>query len=188
MRRTNEADKAAFVLSGRPLAATLLAWSLVRTTWARLFGRKTGIALFRENYDEDRLPPVNEEDRRHIASFSRCFACGLCDVGEGERMALSKGAYPGLMGVVLASSRSMPDYDAACLALDHVPEEVLRAKEQQCPARVPFVQLARFVRRKATTGPERATSRTLPGARLSPALQTTAPDIKKAQQMTTSQG
>ena len=125
-----------------------------------MFGRKTGIALFRENYDADRLPPVDIEERARIATFSRCFACGLCDVGEGERIARSRGAYPGLMSVVLASSRSMPDYDAAVLALDHVPEETLRQKEPLCPAGVPFVELARFVRKKA------AATRPVPSVRL----------------------
>lgn len=155
------------MLSGRPLAATLLAWSLVKTTWARMFGRKTGLALFRENYDGDRLAPVDVEDRRRIAAFSRCFACGLCDAGEGERMAASRGAYPGLMSVVLASSRSMPDFDAAALALDHVPEPVLRQKEKVCPAGVPFVELARFVRKKAAPrpAPPKAEPPALPAAR-----------------------
>jgi hypothetical protein len=154
------------VLSGRPLAATLLAWSLVKTTWARMFGRRTGLALFRDNYDGDRLAPVDVEDRRHIAAFSRCFACGLCDAGEAQRVAASRGAYPGLMSVVLASSRSMPDYDAAVLALDHVPEEVLRQKEKICPAGVPFVELARFVRRKAAL-PSAAEPRALPPTSIS---------------------
>jgi hypothetical protein len=137
------------VLSGRALAVTLLAWSLVKTTWARMFGRKTGLVLFHENYDADRLPPIDAGERARIATFSRCIACGLCDAGEAERIAASRGAYPGLMHVVLASSRSMPDYDAAVRALDHVPEEVLRRKEGICPAGVPFVELSRFVRRKA---------------------------------------
>jgi hypothetical protein len=43
----------------------------------------------------------------------------------------------------------MPDHDAAALALDHVPDEVLAAKERECPTGVPFVELARFVRAKA---------------------------------------
>src|SRR5262249_53884921 len=121
------------VLSGRALAATLLAWSLVKTTWARLFGRRRGLVLFHENYDADRLPPVDAVERARIATFSRCIACGLCDIGEADRIARSRGAYPGLMRVVLASSRSMPDYDAASLALDHVPDDVLRSKEAICP-------------------------------------------------------
>ena len=45
--------------------------------------------------------------------FGRCIACGLCDRGEGARIARSGGAYRGLMELVLASSRSMPDFAAA---------------------------------------------------------------------------
>jgi len=152
------------VLSGRPLALTLLAWSLVNTTWHRLFGRKTGLLLFRENYEADRLPAIEPGERARIATFSRCMACGLCNAGEAERMAQSQGAYPGLMTVVLASSRSMPDHDAAVRALDHVPEEVLRQKEAICPVGVPFVELARFVRKKAAARPPKAAPPELPAA------------------------
>lgn len=138
------------VLSGRPLAATILAWSLVKVLWDRAFGRKTGVALFHENYRADRLPALSATERVEMLSFSRCTACGICDAGEGERIAASRGAYPGLMALVLSATRSMPDYDAASAALEHVPESVLRQKEAICPARVPFVRLARFVRQKAT--------------------------------------
>ncbi|MFO0591802.1 MAG: hypothetical protein U0441_29915 [Polyangiaceae bacterium] len=141
------------MLSGRALAATLLAWSLVRTTWARMMGRKTGLALFHENYEADRLPAVDAADRERLQTFSRCVACGLCDVGEADRVLASRGAYPGLMSVVLASTRSMPDFDAASVALGHIPEDVLREKEAICPAGVPFVELSRFVKRKAS-GPK----------------------------------
>lgn len=122
---------------------------MVKVAADRLFGAKTGLALFRENYDADRLPPVAADERAQLARFSRCIACGRCDLGEADRIARSKGAYPGLMAIVLASSRSMPDFDAAALALEHVPDEVLAAKEPTCPTSVPFVELARFVRTKA---------------------------------------
>ena len=128
---------------------TVLAWSLVKMTVQRLFGEKTGLALFHENYDADRLPPVDADERQKLAGFSRCIACGLCDVGEAPRIAASKGKYPGLMRLVLASSRSMPDFDAAKIALDCVPDEVLAEKEAICPTGVPFRELAAFVRAKA---------------------------------------
>lgn len=137
------------MLSGRALAAVVLARSLLKTLVNRLFGVTTGLALFRQNYDADRLPPVTADERARIIRYSRCVACGRCDVGEGERISRSKGAYPGLMSVVLASSRSMPDFDAAALALEHVPDRVLAEKEAICPANVPFVDLARFIRDKA---------------------------------------
>jgi hypothetical protein len=143
------------VLSGRALALAVLARSLLRVVVGKLFGVRTGIALFRANYDADRLPPLAPQERAELPRFSRCIACGRCDVGEAERMARSGGAYPGLMAIVLASSRSMPDYDAARVALDHVPEDVLAAKEAECPTGIPFVSLARFIRAKAAQMQER---------------------------------
>jgi len=137
------------VFSGRVLAAVILAWSLLRVLFARAFSRKSGLPLFHDNYDADRLPPVDAAERAAMPRFSRCIACGRCDLGEADRIARSRGAYPGLMPIVLASSRSMPDYDAAVLALDHVPDAVLKAKERECPTGVPFLELARFVRAKA---------------------------------------
>jgi hypothetical protein len=138
-----------FVLSGRALALAVLAKALVKAVVKRLFGERSGIALFHENYDADRLPPVSEEERAELPSFSRCIACGRCDVGEAPRIAASRGQYAGLMSFVLNASRSMPDFDAAALALDFVPVEVLARKEPVCPTGVPFVALARFVRAKA---------------------------------------
>jgi hypothetical protein len=129
----------------------MLARALLKVLVDRMIGAKTGLALFRENYDADRLPPVDARERAELARFSRCIACGRCDLGEADRIARSGGAYPGLMTVVLASTRSMPDFDAAVLAFDHVPVEVLAAKEDTCPTGVPFVSLARFVRAKASS-------------------------------------
>jgi len=142
------------VLSGRALALAVLAWSLLKVCAARLFGQKTGLALFHENYDADRLPALDPEERALVPRFSRCIACGRCDVGEADRIIRSGGAYPGLMTVVLASSRSMPDFDAAARALAYVPDEVLAEKERMCPTSVPFRALARFVREKATVEEE----------------------------------
>ncbi len=122
----------------------------MRSLVARVSGRPTGLPLFLENYRDDRLPPVGPDDRDAMPAFSGCVACGLCDRGEGERIAASRGEYPGLMRLVLASSRSMPDFDAAARALAHVPDAVLAEKEAVCPTSIPFRRLARFVRDKAS--------------------------------------
>jgi hypothetical protein len=137
------------VASGRALAAIVLAVALVRVLFLRAFGALTGIVLFRKNYDPDRLPPVDAAERKQLTSFSGCFACGRCDAGEGERIRQGGGRYQGMMSFVLAASRSMPDYDAASLALEGIPDSVLKAKDEICPAHVPISALARFVRAKA---------------------------------------
>ncbi|NUO51952.1 MAG: hypothetical protein HOV80_24140 [Polyangiaceae bacterium] len=137
------------MVSGRALAALVLGVSLVKVLIKRAFGAVTGLRLFKENYGPDRLPAVAPGEREAMMKFSGCIACGRCDLGEGERMRASRGAYPGMMAFVLASSRSMPDFDAAERALGFVDDDVLAQKEAICPADVPFRALARFVRAKA---------------------------------------
>ncbi len=128
----------------------LLALALVRTLVRALFGGgRGGIAAFRANYDADGLPPVTEEERAAIGGFGRCIACGLCDRGEAARIAASGGEYRGVMSLVLAASRSMPDYRVVARSFDHVPGAVLADKERICPTRVPMRRIARFVRDKS---------------------------------------
>lgn len=110
--------------------------------------RVTGLAQFHANYAAERLAPISEDERKTLAQFSSCIACGRCDFGEAQRMSESQGEYPGLMQLVLASTRNIPDYDAAARGFTHVPNEVLRLKVQRCPVRFPFERLASFVQQK----------------------------------------
>lgn len=137
-------------MPGRFHALLLLAFSLVVTLWKRAFGRAPrGLALFRANYDEDRLPPVTEAERSELTTFGGCIACGRCDAGDGVTIARSGGAFPGTMALMLSCSRSMPDYDAAVRAFAHVTDEALAEKELLCPTGVPMRRIASFVRAKA---------------------------------------
>lgn len=132
-------------------AIFLLALFLMKTVLRRIFtNRKAGIHAFRANYDADGLPPVSLLEREEMPAFSGCIACGLCDRGETRRIEASGGAYRGVMGLVLAGSRSMPDYRAAAYSFSFVSDEVLAEKEKICPTGVPFRAIARFVRAKAS--------------------------------------
>lgn len=122
---------------------------MVQSIVKRLFGKASGIAAFRRNYDADGLPPVTAEERREVTSFSRCLACGICDRGESERIAASGGAYRGVMPLMLSASRSMPDFRAAAYSLSFVTDEALAEKEKSCPAQVPMRRIAAFLRAKA---------------------------------------
>src|SRR5450432_2484839 len=118
-------------------AIVLLALYLMKTVFRRLFtNHKSGIGAFRANYDADGLPPVSLAEREEMPAFSRCIACGLSDRG--------------VMALVLAGSRSMPDYRAAAYSFSFVTDEVLAEKEKICPTGVPFRSIARFVREKAS--------------------------------------
>jgi hypothetical protein len=134
---------------GRAHALVILAWALLRTLVTSLLGRRRGLADFRRSYAADRLPPVSSEERAVLVRAGSCLACGLCDVGEGAAIARSVGAYAGVMDLMLASSRSMPDYDAAARSFASVTDERLAVLERRCPARVPMRDVAAFVRAKA---------------------------------------
>lgn len=135
-------------------ALVILAWGLVRSLLAPLLGGRRGLRAFEESYASDRLPMVQEEERAAMATLGRCLACGLCDAGEGSRAAASAGTYAGAMDLMLASSRSMPDFDAAAASFAAVDDARLAALEARCPAQVPMRRVAAFVRAKAA-GPAR---------------------------------
>src|SRR5262252_6277173 len=113
----------------RLYAALLLFWALVRSLLAPLFGGRRGLADFKVSYAPDRLPPVAADERRALPKLSGCIACGLCDVGEGVRAAETQGAYGGTMDLMLASSRSMPDYDVAVTSFSKVSDARLAELE-----------------------------------------------------------
>jgi hypothetical protein len=108
-----------------------------------------GLPLFEANFRAERLTSLSAAERNEITTFSRCIACGRCDQGDGERIAASKGAYPGTMALMLASSRSMPDFAATLDALRFISDEDLARKERLCPTRVPMRRIAEFIRRHA---------------------------------------
>ena len=131
------------VFSGRALALWVLGVAFVKVLAKLLFTRQPpGLERFMRNYAPEGLSTIDRDERQALRRFSRCIACGLCDVGETERMRASGGAYPGLMQLVLASTRSMPDYDAAARGFDHVPKQVLVEKRSSCPVGIPFDELA----------------------------------------------
>ncbi len=133
----------------RLYAVVLLAWALLGSLLAPIFGARRGLAAFRASYAPDRLPPVAPDERRALAKMSGCIACGLCDLGEGLRAAQSGGVYGGTMDLMLASSRSMPDYDAALRSFAATTDARLKELEARCPGRVPMRTVAAFVRAKA---------------------------------------
>lgn len=133
-------------MTGRIKALLLLALALLRTLWRRFTGPPVdGLARFRTNYAEDGLSPVSEWERAEMHTFGRCIACGRCDRGDASRAAGAGGQYRSTMGLVLAASRSMPDYRAAALEFARLSESDLAEKEALCPTRVPFRRIAKFV-------------------------------------------
>ncbi len=129
-------------------ALFLLAWSLVVTLAKGVFGGRRGLAAFRASYAKDRLPPVTKAERRRLPTLGGCIACGLCDFA-GAAEAARSAAFHGVMDLALASSRSMPDYDAAARSFADVSDATLAEAEAICPTRVPLRELRQLVVDKA---------------------------------------
>ena len=130
-------------------ALLILAWAFFRTVLINVFGGRRELADFRKSYAPDRLPPVSPDERRGLAELGGCIACGLCDVGEGAAIARSGGTYRGVMDLMLASSRSMPDFDAAARSFDAIGDARLALLERRCPSGVPMRRVAALVKTKA---------------------------------------
>jgi succinate dehydrogenase/fumarate reductase-like Fe-S protein len=135
--------------AGRLHALLLLSWAFWVVSFKRIFGLGPGgLSLFRANFSKE-LPAVDSAEEANLAAFSRCIACGRCDVGDGSRIAASGGAYPGTMAVMLASSGSLRDLSAASEAFDWISDAELSVKETVCPAAVPMRKIATLRRRRA---------------------------------------
>ena len=132
----------------RLYALYILTLSLLKTFFGPILGTRRGLAEFKASYAPDRLPPIQADERRLLPTLSGCVACGLCDIGEGVKAAASHGQYAGTMDLMLASSRSMPDFDAAMRSFAAVSDARLAELEARCPARVPMRRVAAFVRAK----------------------------------------
>ena len=129
-------------------AALILAWALIKTIFAPLFGERRGLPAFQASYaKKEGLVELEARDRDELPTFNRCIACGRCDVGEAARIVASKGAYAGVMDLVLASSRSMPDFAAAAPSFEAVSEQRLEDLEKVCPTAVPMRAIRAFVLR-----------------------------------------
>ena len=131
---------------GRLKAWILLGWAFLCTLWLRItFRAPGGLSQFRAQYAPDRLTNLSPEQRLELGSYGGCIACGLCNRGDAVLMQSSEGRFQGTMTLVLAATRSMPDFAAAERGLSHLTDEQLLAKEQLCPVGVPLRKLAAFV-------------------------------------------
>ncbi len=129
-------------------AALILAWALVKTLLAPFFGARRGLREFEQSYaKKGGLIELGEGDRRELPTFGRCIACGRCNVGDASRIVASKGAFAGVMDLVLASSRSIPDFAVAARSFEAIDDAHLAELELTCPTEVPMRVIRAFVLR-----------------------------------------
>jgi hypothetical protein len=131
----------------RLYAGWLLAISLVKTLFLMVFAPgKRGLRRFVQNYRQDRLLPLSTHEQRSLPSISGCIACGRCADSYAACGGAGEPVFGGLMGFMLSSTRSMPDFEAAAQSVERFDDAWLQRLEQRCPAAIPFREVAAFVR------------------------------------------
>jgi len=104
-----------------------------------------GIPIFEEK-NLERLIAEHKVDAV-VFSYSDISHANLMHLA--SRVVASKGAYAGVMDLVLASSRSMPDFEAAARSFEAVDDARLAELEAVCPTAVPMRAIKAFVLAKS---------------------------------------
>ena len=84
-----------------------------------------------------------------IASLSRCIACGICDAHFGGYENVARTAMRAPSDVVLAHTRSLPDWDALAAPLAQLERGDLARIERLCPAQIPLSRVVEVAKRRA---------------------------------------
>jgi Pyruvate/2-oxoacid:ferredoxin oxidoreductase delta subunit len=95
--------------------------------------KRRGLQHFKNDYRNDKIYSIAQEDRDKMPSFSRCYTCKICDTycPQGNPSYL-----------VQTFSRSLTDFDlliplASCGGCDLC--------EKHCPQHVPIKQIVQFM-------------------------------------------
>ncbi len=134
---------------GRIRAWVMLSWAWLLMTSSRLLGigQRYGLEAFSRNYASDGAVPLSDDDRALLLQAGRCIACGRCERGDAAVSAQHGASYPGLMTLVLATTRNRPDFAQASPAWALLSESTLREREQRCPTAVPLAEIGAMMQR-----------------------------------------
>lgn len=133
----------------RPVSLVTLGWHFLVRLVGRVLLPRRGLRRFEESYGGERLFALEREEQEVVASLSRCIACGLCDAHFGSYDDVARIAMRGPSDVVLADTRSLPDWDALALPLAQLARGDLARIERLCPARIPLARVVEIAKRRA---------------------------------------
>lgn len=133
----------------RPVSFFWLGWLFAKRLIGRAFLPRRGLARFLESYGPEGLFPLEPEEKDVVASLSRCTACGACDARFDAYDRIARTTLRSPSELVLAASRSLPDWDALAAPIAELEKGDLAALEAVCPARVPFARVARVAKERA---------------------------------------
>lgn len=106
-----------------------------------------GYRQFMQNYSPEGLLPLTREDKDRLASYSRCFNCGLCDAKCPALLRVPREKFPGPAYLVTTLTRTFPNFDAS--DLDFSLCESCSECERVCPNQVPIKDAFDFLKTKS---------------------------------------
>ncbi len=107
-----------------------------------------GIEQFRENFDQEGLGSLSDEDRRALHQWQRCIGCGLCEAACPELSVIPDNRHAGPRYLAMGTIRDLSESELAvpsAEALERCDCEDLR---EVCPVDIPICDIAAFIRRK----------------------------------------
>lgn len=126
-----------------------LGWHFLVRLAARAVLPARGLLRFKASYGPERLFELEREEQEVVASLSRCIACGICDAHFGSYDDVARTAMRAPSDVILAHTRSLPDWDALALPLAQLERGDLARIERLCPARIPLSRVVEVAKRRA---------------------------------------
>ncbi len=136
-------------MTKRLKALFLLGLQLVIHVISRLWRRRSGDKVFRQNFEPEGLLALTAADRVLMEGWQRCTGCGLCEVVCPDLRLVVAGRHVGPSLWATAYPRdftALGDFgDAATTILQS--GEGLRAGESICPEEVPLMDIVGFLER-----------------------------------------
>ncbi|AKF10675.1 hypothetical protein [Sandaracinus amylolyticus] len=132
-----------------PVSFLRLGWHFAARLVARAFLPARGLLRFKESYGREGLFELARDEQEVVASLSRCIACGICDAHFGDFTNVARSTMRAPSDVVLAHTRSLPDWDALVRPLAQLERGDLARIERLCPAQIPLARVVEVARRRA---------------------------------------
>jgi len=131
-----------------------LGWYFAKRILVRTFLPRRGLTRFLGAYGPEGLYPLEAEEKAVVASLSRCIACAACDARFDAYDRVARNTLRAPSDLVLAASRSLPEWDALAAPIAELERGDLDALEAVCPARIPFRDLVRVAKKRAASQQE----------------------------------
>jgi len=108
-----------------------------------------GLDQFRENFDEEGLGSLSDDERDALRQWERCIGCGLCEAACSELSVIPDNRHAGPRYVAMCSMRDLSEADDALPSAEALEACDCEELEEVCPVDIPICDIASFLERFA---------------------------------------